>query len=81
MSMSAANDAADAAAPEKAVEEVSPVILTMDNDGETITLQVGQEMHISLAGNPVNHGVYVGGAGCGCSSAAPGRRTRLCRRQ
>lgn len=52
MSMSAANDAADAAAPEKAVEEVSPVILTMDNDGETITLQVGQEMHIFLAGNP-----------------------------
>ena len=48
MSMSAAEDAADL----KAVEEVAPVILTEENNGETITLQVGQEIHISLSGNP-----------------------------
>jgi len=60
MSMSAEEDAADLvvsemeieATLEKASEEVAPVILTEENDGETITMQVGQELHIFLGGNP-----------------------------
>jgi inhibitor of cysteine peptidase len=60
MSMSAEEDVPELAAPEmeveaapeKASEEVSPVILTEENNGETITMQVGQELHIFLGGNP-----------------------------
>lgn len=52
MSMSASGDAAVLAVPEKAVEEVAPVTLTEENNGETITLKVGQEVHLLLAGNP-----------------------------
>jgi predicted secreted protein len=52
MSMSAVDEAADLAAPEMAMEEVAVVSLTEENDGETITLQVGQEVHVLLTGNP-----------------------------
>lgn len=52
VSMGSQEDPADLAAPEKAIEEVQPVILTMDNNGEAITLQVGQEVHVFLTGNP-----------------------------
>ena len=47
-SMSAAEDASNL----KAVEEVAAVILTEENDGETITLKVGQAVHLLLTGNP-----------------------------
>jgi len=58
MSMNAAEDAVELAVPEvetvveKAVEEVSPVVLTEENNGETVVVQVGQEIHILLGGNP-----------------------------
>ena len=52
VSMGLQGDLADSAVPEKAIEEVQPVILTMDNNGEAITLQVGQEVHVFLTGNP-----------------------------
>ena len=52
MSMSAAENAADLAVPEKVVEEVAAVKLTEENNGETITLKVGQEVHVLLTGNP-----------------------------
>lgn len=60
MSMSVEDDMADLAIPENdvgdALEKVDdslpPVVLTEDNNGETITIQVGQELHIFLGGNP-----------------------------
>ena len=52
MSLSAAGDSTDLAVPEKGVEEVAAVNLTEENDGETITLKVGQEVHVLLTGNP-----------------------------
>ena len=36
----------------KAAEEAQPVELSVDNDGQTITLQSGQELQVKLAGNP-----------------------------
>lgn len=52
MSMSAVEDAADLAVPQKAAEEVAAVTLTEENNGETINLKVGQEVHVLLTGNP-----------------------------
>lgn len=58
MSMSAEDEMAELAAPEmdaapeKADDELDPVILTEENDGDTIRMKVGQELHIYLGGNP-----------------------------
>ena len=60
MSMSVEDDMADLAIPENDVEDalekvddaLPPVILTEENNGETVTIRVGQELHIFLGGNP-----------------------------
>jgi predicted secreted protein len=41
----------ETAVPQTAAKEVPAVRLTSENDGQTITLQVGQEMHVLLGGN------------------------------
>jgi len=58
MSMSVEDDMANQAAPEmdsaaeEPVGDLDAVILTEENNGETVSMKVGQELHIYLGGNP-----------------------------